>query len=273
MESKSYDFGIITILPEELSAIINVLNLKRLTTKYGERVFYTGSVISESGIAKNVICTQTVNQGESSASNAYHDMKDKYHPAIIFLIGIAGGVASKMNGENNSEVRPELDLCDVVIAKSVVDYEMRKETADGIDHRGQVYNANAAIALIVNDFLTRIYQNPINAVEKSKNETINVLFEAIGSGNAVVADDNGPTRNWLKQFNSKVAAVEMEASGISSSFYETAAIDNSVKGLIIVRGISDLADVDKVLCKQYREPAAQNAALVSKMLMELFPEI
>ena len=150
---------------------------------------------------------------------------------------------------------------------------MRKEKAAGIDHRGQVYNANASIALLINDFLTRIYQNPIDAVEKSKNDTINVLFETIGSGNAVIADDNSPTRNWLKQFNSKVAAVEMEASGISSSFYETAAIDDSVKGLVIVRGISDLADVDKTMCKQYRMPAAQNAALVSKMLMEQFPEM
>lgn len=273
MENRSYDFGIITILPEELNAIIDVFNLKRLTFKFGERVFYTGSVLSESGTAKSIICTQTVNQGESSASNAYHDMKAKYRPSIIFLIGIAGGVVNKKDGENDPTTRPELDLCDVVIAKSVIDYEMRKEKAAGIDHRGQVYNANASIALLINDFLTRIYQNPIDAVEKSKNDTINVLFETIGSGNAVIADDNSPTRNWLKQFNSKVAAVEMEASGISSSFYETAAIDDSVKGLVIVRGISDLADVDKTMCKQYRMPAAQNAALVSKMLMEQFPEM
>jgi adenosylhomocysteine nucleosidase len=273
MENKSYDFGIITVLPEELNAIINVFNLKRLTSKFGERVFYTGSVLSESGTARSIICTQTVNQGEMSASNAYHEMKAKYRPSIIFLIGIAGGVVNKKKDENASSTRPELDLCDVVIAKSIIDYEMRKETGAGVDHRGQVFNANASIALIVNDFLVRIEQNPIDAVENSKNNTINVLFEAIGSGNAVIADDNSPTRNWLKQYNSKVAAVEMEASGVSSSFYETAVIDDCVKGLVVVRGISDLADIDKALCKQYRGPAAQNAALVSKILMEQFPEM
>lgn len=99
------------------------------------------------------------------------------------------------------------------------------------------------------------------------------MFEAIGSGNAVIADDESATTDWLKGYNSKVAAVEMEATGVSASFFETETNDNEVKGVVIVRSISDLADTDKALCKMYRIPAAENAAVIAEMIMQQFPEL
>ena len=55
-------------------------------------------------------------------------------------------------------------------------------------------------------------------------------------------------------------------------FYEKGLSEHNVKGLLVVRGISDMANVDKDFSKPFRKPAAQNAALVAKTLMEFFPE-
>ena len=195
------------------------------------------------------------------------------HPKIVFLVGIAGGITNygvSQNGTNNE--RLELDLCDVVIAKSVIDYELRKETNDGVEHRGQIYSIDAAVAAVVNDFLVTLQTEKFHSAEGSKNADVNILFEAIGSGNAVITKDLSETKSWLKNVNSKVVAVEMEATGISSSFYESTLNKNGVKGLMVIRGISDLADTEKSLCKQYRSAATKNAALVTKKIIEIFPD-
>lgn len=272
--NPSIDFGVITILTEELDALIRVFNLQKLSHKYGERIFYSGEVISsETGVSRKIICTQTLGQGELSVTHAYNDLVSKYHPSVVFLIGIAGGVlncGSIMLTQENS--RPEQDLCDVVIAKSVIDYELRKEDSSGTKHRAQVYNIDARVTTIVNDYLTKIHAEPVSSAVGSKNKTINVIFDAIGSGNAVIANELSSITKWLKEVNSKVAAVEMEATGISSSFYESALNHNGVQGLLVIRGISDLANVEKARCKEFRYPAAQNAAIISKQIMEIFPQ-
>ena len=266
------DFGIITILPEELDAIKKTFNMKREPTRFGERYFYSSVVYSDE-TRRTVVCTQTINQGELSVMNAYNDLINKYHPKMIFLVGIAGGISGHEKAQNNtSGERLELDLCDVIIAKSVIDYELRKETNDGIEHRGQIYNIDAAVASVVNDFLVTLQTEKFPAVNGSKNTHVNILFDAIGSGNAVITNNLSETTSWLKTVNSKVAAVEMEATGISSSFYEATLNNSGVQGLMVVRGISDLANTEKSLCKQYRNPAAQNAALVTKKLIEIFPD-
>ena len=266
------DFGIITILPEELDAIKTTFNMKREPTRFGERYFYSSVVYSDEK-RKTVVCTQTINQGELSVMNAYNDLINKYHPKMVLLVGIAGGILGHGKAQNNtSGERLELDLCDVVIAKSVIDYELRKETNAGVEHRGQIYNIDAAVASVVNDFLATLQTENFSSVEGSKNTHVNILFDAIGSGNAVITNDLSETTSWLKTVNSKVVAVEMEATGISSSFYEATLNKSGVQGLMVVRGISDLANTEKALCKKYRTPAAQNAALVTKKLIEIFPD-
>lgn len=269
--SKKYDFGIITILPEELDAVKRIFNMQKLPSKFQERIFYSTTINStEDNALKSVVCTQTIDQGELSVINAYNDMVQKFHPKILFLVGIAGGILN--NSKNADTERLELDLCDVVIAKSVIDYEMRKESKEGVQHRGRSFDINVSAAAVINDFISSLQDSPISSVRGGKNDTINILFDAIGSGNAVIAHDLSSIKLWLQSYNSKVAAVEMEATGISSAFYESVLSSQNTQGVIIVRGISDLADVDKALCKKFRSPAAQNAAMVTRKIMEIFPQ-
>lgn len=270
----AFDFGIITILPEEMDAAIQVLSLHKLPHKFGERIFYAGKVNPQvGGETRRVVCTQTIDQGEFSVISAYHDMENKYRPKFIFLVGIAGSVLNNQSHKaQNTDERLELDLCDVVIAKSVIDYELRKETDKGTEHRARIFDISAESVSIVNDFLVMLETEPLTAMEGSKNDMLHVLFEPIGSGNAVIGNELSEIVIWLKNVNSKVAAVEMEASGVSSAFYESRLGNHAVQGLLVIRGISDMADVDKVLTKAFRKPAVQNAVLVTKKLMEIFPD-
>lgn len=267
----AFDFGVITILAEEMTAVKKVFSLTKIPTGFGRRVFYTGQVSSLQG-ARRIICTQAVDQGECSVISAYHDMIDAYHPKFVFLIGIAGGVLNAQSyAEQKTADRPELDLCDVVIGKSVIDYELRKETDKGIDHRGRIFNVAAESATVVNELMAEQFESPLAAAKGSKNSTVNILFEPIGSGNAVIGNALSEIVIWLRDVNSKVAAVEMEAAGISSAFYEGRLCGQKVQGLLVIRGISDMANVEKELCKRYRIPAAKNAALVAKKLINVFP--
>lgn len=272
--AKAFDFGIITILPEETDAVCQVLSLHRCPSKFGKRTYYIGEIDPQDvENVRHVICTQAIDQGESSVISAYNDMMNQYQPKFVFLIGIAGSILdSQKEKKALPGERRELDLCDVVIAKSVIDYELRKETANGIEQRGRMYNVSAESAAIINDFLVTLESHPLTAIEGSKNANLHVLFDPIGSGNAVIGNELSKIVTWLKEVNSKVVAVEMEAAGISSAFYEKGLSEHNVKGLLVVRGISDMANVDKDFSKPFRKPAAQNAALVAKTLMEFFPE-
>lgn len=264
------DFGIITVLKEELQAITKTFQMNQLPSAFGERVYYHGIVKAENSTKKrDVVCTQTLNQGEVATANAFHEMVSKYHPKIVFLIGIAGGIRKLTVDGSNS--RPVFDLCDVVIARSVLDYEMRKETESGVEHRGNIYEINASCAAAVNAFLVA-YGDNITPSPNSLHKDLNIFFEPIGSGNAVIANELSTIVEWLKHVNSKVIAVEMEATGISSAAKERLS-DTSVKGVIVIRGISDFADIKKDKSAPFRVPAAVNAAIVAKELMSSFPKL
>lgn len=91
----------------------------------------------------------------------------------------------------------------------------------------------------------------------------------IGSGSAVITDENSGTRAWLRTVNEKVLAVETEAAGLAQSFHESA--DRPAPfGWLTIRGISDEADVHKPTDDDYHDLAARHAAAV---LMALAPHL
>lgn len=65
--------------------------------------------------------------------------------------------------------------------------------------------------------------------------------------------------NWLLSVNGKTGAVETEAAGFSAAFNEST---HNLNDILIIRGISDKADVDKD--DKWRQPASDNAAKVLK---------
>ena len=85
----------------------------------------------------------------------------------------------------------------------------------------------------------------------------------IGSGEAVVAHRESEVRQWLRQYNDKVLAVETEAYGVAQGFYEATAPD--LAGWLAIRGISDYADENKA--DAHHVAASRNAAKTLEALV------
>ena len=256
---KQKEIGIITILDEETQAVIEKLKLIKQPSKFGQRIYYTGELEGEETIHQ-VVLTQQLNQGQESVISAYNDLTQKFAPKIIFLIGIAGGI------------HEDADYCDVVIGEEIIGYDKQKDTPNGISRRGSSYRIDAKMKPIIQSFKQEILKKPINAAENSKRNMIRVYNENIGSGSAVIANELSEITKWIHNYNDKVFAVEMEAFGFSTAFYESSLNDSSsASSICIIRGISDLADTKKKKIKKYRYPAACNAAIVLKELIKYLP--
>ena len=63
----------------------------------------------------------------------------------------------------------------------------------------------------------------------------------IGSGEAVITDQNSPIRSYLTKYNEKIVAVETEAAGVAEAFYAQAGQIPPGHGWLAIRGISDRA--------------------------------
>ena len=259
LKMNKKNIGIITVLAEETKAAVEVLKLTKLPNKIGQRAFYEGQLDGEN-VVHTVVLTQQLNQGEESVISAYNALVNKYSPDIVFLVGIAGGIHDEVN------------YCDVVIADETIGYDKRKDMPGKIKRRGCVHKIDAKLKPIIQSFEQTVMDKPIVASQNSKFDEINIFHEHIGSGNAVIANELSEIREWLHEYNDKIYAVEMEAFGISTAFYESVVDETpTVCGVCIIRGISDLADVQKKETTEYRIPAACNAAIVLKEFVKHLP--
>lgn len=259
IQMNKKQIGIITVLDEETQAVVEQLSLTKQKTKLGQRVFYEGQLNGDE-VIHNVVLTQQLSQGQESVILAYNDLMNRFSPEMIFLVGIAGGI------------HEDSDYCDVVIAEEIIGYDKHKDTPSGILRRGTSYKIDAKIKPIIQAFKHEVLKNPVKASENSKNTMINVFNESIGSGSAVIANKLSDIKEWIHNYNDKVFAVEMEAYGFSTAFYESSLSEkSSTFGACVIRGISDLADTKKKETKNYRFPAASNAAIVLKEFVKHIP--
>lgn len=246
------DIGIITIVAEELAAVIDYFkenqSLNEITGSQSSRVYYSGTLEDANHNKLQVVATQTLNQGNRSVIAAYNAISEEYNPQIIVLLGIAGSINDKVN------------ICDVAIADSIYYYDKRAVTDEGIKHRIDSFKVNPeTIKLIMKYHLDHKSEEPIlDAAENSVSETFKSFWGPIGSGEAVIKYKDAEERNWLLSVNDKTLAVETEAGGVGQQFYEDElSYSRKASRILIIRGISDKADVEKK--DEWRLAAAKNA--------------
>lgn len=249
------DIGIITIVAEELAAVIDYFkenqSLNEITASQSSRVYYSGTLEDANHNKLQVVATQTLNQGNRSVIAAYNAISEEYNPQIIVLLGIAGSINDKVN------------ICDVAIADSIYYYDKRAVTDEGIKHRIDSFKVNPeTIKLIMKYHLDHKSEEPIlDAAENSVSETFKSFWGPIGSGEAVIKYKDAEERNWLLSVNDKTLAVETEAGGVGQQFYEDElSYSRKASRILIIRGISDKADVEKK--DEWRLAAAKNAMTV-----------
>ncbi|WP_113701335.1 hypothetical protein [Nonomuraea lactucae] len=253
--ARRADVGVITILSEEAGAVRDVLGLHWAPA--GGLPFFEGSVEIR-GTVTRVAALRSLSQGQRSAVMAFDHLRRHYAPAIVVLAGIAGGV------------HRDTAVGDVVVSTRVVYYDLRKETPDGRLRRGEEREAPAPVGHAVNSFFTdlgspaRFRGTDGDGVTRG----FRVHTGPIGSGDAVIADAESEIVRYLKAYNDKILAVDMEAGGLTQAFHEQDG-PRAVRGWAVVRGVSDSADQDKD--DDHHDVAARHAATVLRGLLPYLP--
>ncbi|WP_329109677.1 5'-methylthioadenosine/S-adenosylhomocysteine nucleosidase [Micromonospora sp. NBC_01699] len=245
------DIGILTVLEAEMVAVVEVLERMRDHRSYqmfGGAQVHEASVRTDGGSLRTV-AMQTLGRGPQSAAVAYRDLRGLYRPPIVLLVGVAGGI------------RSTLDIGDVVISEEVIYYDARRETPTGAQRRGQAHQIAPVLLRRLNEFFVR--QRGI--VQLDPETHFRVHRGPIGSGDAVITDADSDIRAYLERFNERTLAVETEAGGVAQAFYEEVDVDQTLRGWLTIRGISDLADRHKG--HEHHDLAARHAAAVMERLL------
>lgn len=257
-QPTGWDVGLITVLSEETRAVAAALAAAgpctRNTGPGGLRFLEARTGTPARPVT--VVATQAIDRGQRAAVIAYEQLRQQYAPAVVVLVGIAGGIS------------PAVRIGDVVIVHEVIYYDMRKETATGIIRRGQARPVPATIRRAINAFFSD-HGEPYQATipePAGQPRTCHVLPGPIGSGEAVIADQHSAIRDYLAAFNDKTLALETEAGGLAEAFYALADTTVPGTGWLAIRGISDLAGDDKN--DTHHATAARHAAAI---LCQLLP--
>jgi hypothetical protein len=190
-EKPAADIAIITIVTEETIAVLQGLKPHGEARKtYGRktvRYFYEGRLPAANGGVHRVVCTQSTKQGNRPVATAYTHITSEYSPKLVVLLGIAGGI------------RKDIDVCDAMIADSILYYDNRKVTSAGTRYRGQAYEISRWLLPEVNDFFVR-YGEPaeFDAAEGSPNASF-----ASSRGLSVLVKQLSPTRKGRSENGSQ----------------------------------------------------------------------
>ncbi|MGV3464968.1 MAG: hypothetical protein ACO1PI_10225 [Bacteroidota bacterium] len=249
------DVGVITIVTEEMQSMLNILG-KDVDddTMINGRAYYLGYLPAKTK-SHSIAVTQQLEPGNLSIILAYNNLIQALNPKLVVLLGIAGSISNTAT------------IGDVVIATKVIYYENRKEIEDKVSRSGQVFKVSANLKGTINKFFNRWGQPGI--INSSKN-SFKIFEGPIGSGEAVIANSASEIVSWVKEFDRKALAMEMEAGGFLQAFYEGDLYDKQPElGVIVIRGISDHADHKKD--DNWRTLASQNAGAVLIEFLKLIP--
>jgi nucleoside phosphorylase/tetratricopeptide (TPR) repeat protein len=251
------DFLIITALDKEAKAVVSRLE-NHTTARFQERdirTYHCGTIPIQGGDrAYRVVVVLLPSMGELAAANATTDALAHWNPQFVLMVGIAGGFA-----------QDDLDLGDVVVADQVVGYEYGKVTDGGIKPRNRVYPASALLLDRVRNFWDESWAQQINVPRprNAKRAASKLFVGPIASGNKVIASTK--FRNQLTKRWPKLIAVEMEAEGVYAAVFDRP----QIRGTLVIRGISDMADERKG--DEWQEYAANAAAAFAVAFLKSGP--
>jgi adenosylhomocysteine nucleosidase len=257
------DIGIVTIVTEEQAALERWLKRSADYDSWVDsagQYWHTASVAGHGQIL-SVVATQAMEQGERSVLNAHHAMSP-HRPRLLVLLGIGGSI------------HKDAQIGDVVLATDIVDYQRGAETEQGLQRRGRGYVLPAPGLHAMNRFFVAGEREPRPLLEESTDHSKPAGFSVhrgpIGTGAIVEKYRDGPTRQWLLGFNDKTLVMETEAAATAAYFHEQAARDG-VSAYLVVRGVSDRADVEKD--DLHRVRASRNAVQTLSQLLRDASEI
>ncbi len=117
----SVDFGILTIRPDEYTAVLD--RLRGHETVLGRSYYEFARIDLDVGGQCGVAAARCPEQGQGPAQSTAHNMLEDLDPAWILLVGIAGGVPDD-----------DYSLGDVLLANRIYDFSVSAEIMEKEEH-------------------------------------------------------------------------------------------------------------------------------------------
>ncbi len=170
-----------------------------------------------------------------------------FSPAVLLLVGIAGGVKDAQVG-------------DVVVGTKAYGYESGKVTPEGLVSRPNTHYGDRE--LIAKAKTVKRERAWLQRLATTVNEP-GVFFGPIASGEKVIASTTSPEYRFLKTHYNDTTAIEMEAYGFAK-----AAFGHPQVRALNIRAISDLLDGKNANDDRNHQPmaAAHAAAFAFELL-------
>ncbi|MCF7515120.1 hypothetical protein L3V43_15035 [Pseudoalteromonas sp. L23] len=235
---KKVDIIILTILSEEFYAVKSELHECKYVpdseVTYGN-LMIEGCLYDGYGNAKKVLLVKSPDAGNTDMAITISTILNDYEAKVAVLLGIAGGVTSKLN------------IGDVVIADEVLFYEKSKDTDKGSLSRMTHFRSSRWAKSQISRLEIEVGKGKSRFKLKSRNGgSFTVEKGPIGSGEKVLANSKSEIVEKLKLTHDKTKAVEMEAAGLSMFMEaEGSSKQPKIQHALIIRGISDKADEAK----------------------------
>ncbi len=132
----------------------------------------------------------------------------------MLFAGVAGSLKS------------DISIGDVVVGTKIYGIHGGKASAEGFSVRPEVWQASYRL---------------LQAAMAALREDSHVHYKPIASGDVVIAGEESELREFLRGHYNDACAIEMEGSGAAHAAHVAADLPT-----LVVRGISDLADAEKV---------------------------
>jgi len=244
------DFGIITALQEEFEVLQRLIpDLKQDRGSNG--LWYRAQIQADSGHTYSVVASVQDQMGPLDAANLTTRMIDRWDPAYILLVGIAGSFASDVN------------LADILVSQQVFYYDPGKVKGSHIHYRPQGYPASVALTRQLEAI--RLDANALKQLRADTTESASRLaraatrakggnriaksllahepqihFGTVASGSLVIA--SAKKRKELLQLHGKILGTEMEGAGLMHSAYYHREFPTPA---IVIKGVSDPSNKTK----------------------------
>ena len=253
--TASPDFAILTALEEERDAVLREFpGAERVDGDAASAgVYHAAEVPTASGRRSRVVITCLGGMGPVLAAVRASEIARRFAPRGVLMVGIAGGVRGKVS------------IGDVLVASQIADSTVAKVEAEGRAVRWQSYPADAILLGAAVD-LAAGWQDLLHVSRPSPGLPRRHVGIVV-SGGDVIADARVVSA-YLARWP-KLIGVEMEGAGIAAALHAAP----SRPRLLMVRGVSDLADSEKDASgtKEWREYACHVAAAYTVALLRTDP--
>lgn len=233
VQSPPIDFAFVTALPIERDALLRRLEgRERVQDDFEPLTYYRGRIsVPATDEYYEVVVAMLLGMGNDEAAVSTVRVIERWRPAYVLMVGIAGGVPGKVA------------LGDVVVSDFVYYYELARRTPKGDQRRPQQFLSDRLLYGRALSYEAGEWRSDISIARPGAAQADvpfpKAYFGAIGSGEKVIADARALSR-LLKECP-RLLAVAMEGAGVARA----AAQQPHPPPFIEVRGMCDYANEQK----------------------------